>query len=166
MKPVMSAPSWVSPALGKHLLFTRVLSTGGTHSIILITTSLFWPKMSQFNKSGGCEDTKKMDSLMFGNLLFPSSSGQCSVSQRMTPGSPVVTEDLRSSLLSAYRGTRWRNWWLIGSPCASIDMGLLGNSTSQETNRQVLSAQMCFMGQMSNTIPVALTPGGFIIRVL
>ena len=126
------------------------------------------PERSQLNEYGGCKDSKRVNSLVFGNLLLPSAREQGGVSWLMTPGAHTVTKDPRPRLLLAYRGTRWMDRWFICSPsgAASVEMGLLYNSTSQETNRQILSARMCFMGPMSNMISVALTPGGFIIWVL
>lgn len=90
-----------------------------THRITLITISRFQcPRRVSLVSFGGHKDSKRIDFLVFGNLLFSSACGQGEGSQLMTLGVPTVTEHPRPLLLSAYRGARWMV--NLFSLCASL----------------------------------------------
>lgn len=115
-----------------------------SHFIVLIAISLFQCLRGVSLKSLEVLQTSKRDkSLMFGNPFPSSSSGQGS--DDSWGGGSQTTPAVGSG------GTWWMDCWLICSPSgeASVEMGLLFNSTSQEANRWILPAQVCFMGQMS-----------------
>ena len=109
------------------------------------------PEGVSLKSSEVLQSSKRDKSLMFGNLLPPS----CGQGSDDSGGGGS-----RPPQLLAHRGTWWMDWWLICSAgAASVEMGLLCNSTSQETNRWILPAQVCFMDQMSKRDPCSSDPG-------